>query len=201
MLLSLFSALFHFSFLSAFLVLVIYFFVGNRLTLFYVLLIASFIIPEISIGYAQYFAEFLGEGVVDRAARYTADTTIEARAARGETARELGKWYLYLPGLTMRYYFLFAFFFVKFKFKHIVNTREMKNIYAFSLLFFAFANFVAVIPSMARFYTIFYLFAAVFIFNIMLKLRPAKLDILTLLGFIPFFAYDATRYSCVIRCS
>ena len=185
--LAILSVLFHFSFLSASLILVSYYFLGNRNLLFYLFLAASVIIPEISIEYARTISDFFGEGVAERAARYTGESAMEGVATRQERARELGKWYLYLPSMSLRYFFIGAFFYVKFQYSKLANTAELKNLYSFGLLFLGFANFVAVIPSMGRFYTIFYLFVTVFVFNIMIRLKTPNIQLVSLVGLIPFF--------------
>jgi len=183
--LSLTSVLFHFSFISASLVLLIYVFIGNRNILYYILVIASFIIPVITLTYLEPISNFLGEGIADKIASYASSSTIEAVARGRASAVARGAWYLYLPGLVLYYYMIFTFFYVKFKYFQFIRSKAMQNLFSFSLLFLAFSNFVAPIPSMGRFFTLFYLFALSFILMFFANRGSHKLHPLVILGIIP----------------
>lgn len=184
--LALASVLFHFSFISASLIFLLHIFLGNRNWLFYILLIASFVIPEISIGYIEPFARLIGEGVADKAARYASDYNIQAIAAMRTSAIERGAWYLYVPGTVLKYYIITAFFYFRFKFKLLPEDQNLQNLFSFSLLFLAFANFVSPIPSMGRFFTVFYLFAGTYIIMVAAKYQYSRFNLLTIAGIVTF---------------
>jgi hypothetical protein len=132
---SLFSIIFHFSFISVNLVLLMYLLFGNRNKFFYILVFISFVIPEITFSYLNPLTNFLGEGIADRIARYTSDSTLATVAGRSAAAFARGAWYLYLPGLTMRYFIIIAFFYFQYKYRLLVKNQAMQNIFSFSLLF------------------------------------------------------------------
>jgi hypothetical protein len=185
LLLSLLAVLFHFSFISANVILISYMILGNRNVMFYILVVASFILPEISLGYVETLSKYFSEGISERAIRYTSDATITNLKQIGEDAKARGAWYLSIPKITMHYYMIFAFFFVKFKFNKLTKSPHLQNIFSFAMLFLAFTNFAGVIPSMSRFSVIFYLFASVFIVMVFAQIKSNRIHPLTLIGFIP----------------
>lgn len=179
------SILFHFSFISVNLILFLYVIIGNQNRLYYFLIFLSFLIPAVTISYFIPLSGFLGEGIADKLSRYTSDSTLAAFAVRGDSAIDRWAWYLYLPRLTLRYYMIITFFYFQFKYQQFKKNRAMENLFSFSLLFFAFANFVGPFPSMSRFFTLFYLFVSTYLLMLFVNMKANKIHPLIIIGLIP----------------
>ena len=179
--LSLFAALFHFSFLAPNLILFIYYFSGNRNKIFYPILIASFILPEFELvrNFIQQAGDLLGGSLEQRVITYTRDATL----TRMERAAETRRWFLTIPFL--RYYLIFAVGIAHFLWKKYTRTRELQNLYSFLLLFLSFANFIRVLLYDRRFYPIFFTFATAYLFHAFINKKARKLNWLTVVGIFP----------------
>lgn len=180
------SILFHFSFFAPAFILLAYYILGNRNRWYYAFLLASFLISDIVFKLVPQILPFLGEGISSKAGRYANTETMGQISARTEWAIEQGKWYIYLPGKVAFYYIVFAFLYIRYKYRNLPKSIELENIYSFALLFLAFANTISFIPSMGRFKTIFYMFAIIFIFTTFIQKSTKKLNWLTIVGLFPF---------------
>ena len=187
-LLALFASLVHWSFFSAFVILVIYYIIGNRNYIYFPLAILSFIIPNAILPLFQTISSSLGAAFQSRYSMYTDEQNLLARASIVEDADLIFK-------ITHKFvlYYLLAVILIMQVNKKIRNdqTRGEKNLYSFVLLFLTFINFGMVIPSLGqRFQIIFFLFATTYVFLLIQKLPVKRINILSIIAIIPILLYS-----------
>jgi hypothetical protein len=181
------SALVHFSFLAPIVLLIIYVVAGNRNIIYYPLLAFSFISPIIFSSYLQKIGFLLGGGIQTRIGNYTNDAYMEDIASHNEEV----KWFLEWSDKLVLYYLFAALIIIRIKYKSLVETREMQNIYSFLLLILSFVNFGSSIPSVGRFQALFYLFGVLYVFKLFLELKSYTWNWITILGLFPMFLFTA----------
>jgi hypothetical protein len=185
------SSLVHFSFFSANIILVIYYFVGNRNLLYIPLAIISFVIPQVISPVFSFFATNLG-GVFEN--RYSIYTDEDNLASAQEALADVD-WFLIIADKLVFFYLLFALIMIQIKYKSIIRIRDEQNLYSFLLLFLAFVNFGKSIPSFGgRFQLVFFLFATLYIYLIFIKLPNKQLNFITLVGLFPMALFSATSF-------
>jgi hypothetical protein len=184
------SSLVHFSFLSANLVLIIYFIAGNRNFIYLPLALISFILPQLIAPVFQLISLRLGGAIQNRYEGYTNEDYLIAV----QDMQERASWFLKISSDLIFYFLLLSIIVIQFK-PGISKEKNERNLFSFLLLFLAFVNFGKAIPALGgRFQTIFYLFATLYIFLHFLKMPGNKLSILTLVGLFPMLLYVAIQF-------
>lgn len=182
LLVALSSSLVHFSFLSANLILIIYFFAGNRNLVYLPIVLASFILPHLIAPVFQSISLKMGGGLQSRFETYSNESYI---LATQEVSRQAA-WFLNLGTDLLFYYLLFAVAVIKLRFNYLMKEKVESNLYSFLLLFLAFVNFGSGIPSFGdRFMIVFFLFATFYVFLFFLKIPGNKIHWLALVGLFP----------------
>lgn len=185
------STLVHWSFLSANIILIIYFIVGNRNMIYMPLAILSFVLPNFLVPVFRSSSLLLGGGFQSRFEMYTNEDYLLAR----QDAYADADWFLTMGNDLVFYYLLLAIIIIKIFFKDIMKEEADKNLFSFLLLFLSFVNFGKIIPSFGgRFQTLFFLFATLFIFLYFIKRPGNKINLLSLVGLFPMALYTAVAF-------
>ena len=157
------SALFHFSFLITFPILLIYYFVGNRYYAFLMLYLVSFFISSISIEPIQKIAESFVPSFADKVESYA---NYERIKEVKESYNERSIFSLVFINV-LKYKILILLLYVHFMFKKSGKLKSdvtLYNLLNFSLFFMGVFYILDYIPSVGRFITIAnFLFIALFI--------------------------------------
>lgn len=182
------SVFIHWSFMSANVILLIYFFAGNRNYIYLPLALASFVVSNLMAPLFRSISLRLGGALQGRYESYSSEEYITQRQEINEQAT----WFLQLGNNLVFYYLVFAIFIIQVQNGKLMNEKGSKNLYSFLLLFLAFVNFGRDIPSFGeRFQIIFFLFATLYVFTYFVKRPGNKINLLTLVGLFPMILYSA----------
>lgn len=182
LLLTLASSLVHWSFLTANVVLIIYYFAGNRNLFYLPVLLLSFVLPQLLSSVFESLAYFMGGPIQARYEGYTNELYI----LDVNESYEKAAWFMTLKGDLLYYYLLAAVIFIQITHGNLMKGKEERNLFSFLLLFLSFVNFGKAIPTFGgRFQGVFYLFAVMYIFLYFMKLPSNKISLLFLFGLFP----------------
>ena len=145
----------HFSFGPLIVLLLIYKLLGNRTLLFAILAIITFFIAELNIKQVQTIAEHINPATGSKINAYTDERYIE----KVSNYKNQSAWFVTLNQKGMLYYTLALLVIIYVRTRVVFKNRVTDNFYSFTLLLLSFANISALLPSGARFYTIFNIFA------------------------------------------
>lgn len=188
LLLTLASIFVHWSFLSANVILLIYFFSGNRNYIYLPLAIASFVVPSIIAPLFQSISLRLGGAMQNRYQSYSSEEYVLQR----HQSMEQASWFLQLGNNLVFYYLLIAIIVIQLRYGALMKEKTEKNLFSFLLLFLAFVNFGKDIPSFGgRFQIVFFLFATLYVFLYFLKQPVRNVNLLTWIGLFPMLLYTA----------
>jgi len=185
------ASLVHFSFISANVILLIYYFAGNR-NLFYIpIALASFVIPQFLTPFFQTISLRLGGGLQSRYEMYSNEEYVLGRQESFEQAI----WFVKLSSDLLFYYLLFALIAIQIWHREKMNDSSERNLFSFILLFLAFVNFGKGIPSFGgRFQILFFLFTTFYLFLFFRKIEGTKVNVLTIIGLFPMLLYAALQF-------
>jgi hypothetical protein len=186
------ACLVHFSFLTANLVLLIYFFAGNRNLIYIPLVLLSFIVPNLIEPLIQSsFGAFGSAALQARVQMYTDTAYVQLRQ---ESVMQ-DAWFLRIGSDMVLYYLLLAIVVVRYRMKNSVQNQPSENLFSFLLLFLAFVNFGMPIPSFGgRFMILFFMFATLYVFRFFVGNDSPRIDILTLVGLFPMLLFTAITF-------
>jgi hypothetical protein len=191
LLVSMGAALVHWSFISANVILLIYFFSGNRNLVYIPIVIISFIIPRFISPLLQSVSLRLGGGLQTRVQNYTSEGYILSVQESGEQVA----WFMKTGSNLVFYYLIIAIVFVQLRYGALLKGREEKNLFSFLLLFVAFVNFGMPIPSFGgRFQILFFLFATLYLFICYSKFSGNKISPLILAGLFPMLLFTLINF-------
>jgi hypothetical protein len=179
----------HWSYILPNIVLVIYFFIGNRNYIYLPIVLFSFIFPNGLIPIFNWASRNSGAALQYRYIGYTSD---ESYAAVMEDLQRT-KWFVNLCNDIMFYYLLIVLVIIYLTNRYLMNVKSEKNLFSFLLLFLAFVNFGTPFPDFARFKIVFLLFATLYIFLYFLKLPGEKINLITMAGLFPMALYAAVQ--------
>ena len=145
----------HFSFGPLIVLLLIYKLLGNRTLLFVILAIITFFIAELNIKQVQTIAEHISPATGSKINAYTDERYIE----KVSNLNNQSAWFVTLNQKGMLYYAVALLVIIYIRTRGMFKNRVTDNFYSFTLLLLSFANISALLPSGARFYTIFNIFA------------------------------------------
>lgn len=182
---ALLSVFMHFGLIAANLLLIIYLILGNRNKLYLIIIAFSFLIPSIAGDLIVSVANNFGGGFEDKANEYLSADSFEI------VANKQLSWFLTLrPKLII--YYIYLMYIVSYFIWPKQKDEGMNNLFSFSLLFFAFTNFVIAVPSLGgRYLGIFELFAFSYLcFAMFYRYQyDKKLSIYSYLGLIPLLLH------------
>lgn len=141
----------HFSFIVPISAFFIYFFARNRLKPYFVVFIFSIFFSNLNMGiFNDYIDRFAPQSIAERSASYRNEDVISARnqASQGKALNWYVKWQY--KALDSSLYILIIYLFL-FGNPLIKNDPIWKRLISFMLIFMIYGNFLAHIPSGARF--------------------------------------------------
>jgi hypothetical protein len=185
------SSMVHFSFLSVNVILLIYYFVGNRNWLYIPIAIVSFIFPQLLRPIFQLISLRLGGALQ---AKYIGYSNEESGLAIRENEEQLN-WFAALSHDLIFYYLIIAVTIIYLSQRNLVKEKTTINLFSFLLLFLSFVNFGKTIPAFGeRFQILFLLFATLFVFLHFLKWPDKNMNLLTIAGLFPMALYVAVEF-------
>jgi hypothetical protein len=191
LLIALGSSLVHWSFLSANVILIIYFFAGNRNFIYLPLAIASFVVPKLITPLFLTLSLKLGGALQNRYEGYSSEEYLAIR----QGAVEAAPWFLRLSNDLVFYYLLLAMIVIQLKSGYLMKEKAERNLFSFLLLFLSFVNFGIAIPSFGgRFQLVFFLFATLYVFLYFLKIPGNKVKMLSWFGLFPMLLYTIVEF-------
>jgi hypothetical protein len=180
------ASLVHWSFLSANLILLIYYFAGNRNIIYFPVAVASFVFPNLLDSVFKTLSNRLGGGLQGRFEMYSDEAYVIVR----QEADNQNAWFLKIGNIMVLYYILLAMMVIHFKRGKLKEDKAERNLYSFLLLFLAFVNFGKNIPSFGgRFQLIFFLFGTLYVFLYMVKMAGDRITLLTITGLFPMLLF------------
>jgi hypothetical protein len=189
-LLALSSSLVHWSFLSANVILIIYYFVGNRNFIYLPLTLLSFIVPNLIAPLIQMISLQFGGAIQNRYEGYSSTGYILSQ----QESLAQASWFIKIGTDLVLYFFIVAIILIQFKSRYI-KEKEEKNLFSFLLLFLSFVNFGKSIPSFGeRFLILFFLFASLYLFLYFIKFSSNRISLLTWLGLFPMILNVAITF-------
>lgn len=181
----------HFSFTLANLVLLIYFFAGNRNFIYLPLAVLSFVVPELIAPYIETVGGSLSGVLASRYESYSNEAYILASQGRMENTA----WFMQLRVDLILYYLLFALLYIQIRHSSIMKKQSEKNLFSFLLLYLSFVNFGGIVPTVrGRFQITFFLFAALYVMIYILKTNNKRIEFLTWLGLFPMALFTAVSF-------
>ncbi len=181
----------HWSFLTANVLLIAYFFLGNRNLIYLPLAIVSFILPQLFLPYYSIISLAMGGSIQNRFEGYSSTGYGQEIQALHEQA----SWFVFLGNDLVFYYLIFALIIIHFGLRYRKKDKADDNLFSFSLLFLAFVNFGSPIPSLGtRFQVVFFLFATFYLFRYFVKLPGNRINILSWIGLFPMLLYAAVTF-------
>ena len=185
------ASLIHWSFISANVILLIYFFVGNRNIIYLFLVLVSFVLPHVIAPFFQSVSLRLGGALQNRYESYSNEGYI----AEIQGSYEHASWFLTLGTEMTFYYILLAIAIIQIFYGKLMQDRTEKNLFSFLLLFLSFVNFGKPIASFGkRFQLVFFLFGTFYIFLYSLKRPGDRINILIWIGLIPMLFYAGVEF-------
>lgn len=173
---------FHFSFITANALLLVWYFIGNHKWAYLAFALISFTIAELNLSFVQSFAESLGPAFSTKANAYTSEEYVE----QVSNLKSNDAWFMVLSPKLIKYLLLInilRFFYISCK--KIEIPKPELNLLNFTLLFLGYSNLFSVIPSGGRFVLVFNVFGAVLsivLFSKYLNIKINSIYGLTSLG-------------------
>jgi len=149
------SVLMHFSFIPLALLLVAYYFLGNRPKLYGILAIGSLFVSEIDIGSLQFYSSSLGSAIEHKVDSYTN----EQYMAKRESLKQNYVWFMDVSPMLRLYFTYISLAYVFYRTKGVTKDFVFNGLFSLALLFLAFSNISSLLPSGGRFRVVFYTFA------------------------------------------
>ena len=188
LLISFFAPLVHWSFIIPNVILLLYFFIGNRNIIYLPLVLISFVLPRMMTQYFTLISLKLGGSLQNRYEMYSNPAYV---AGVQDSAADLA-WLMKIGGDLVFYYLLLAIIVTRLKSKILDRDKAADNLFSFLLVFLSFVNFGMGIPSLGvRFRMVFFIFAILYIFMYLVKVPGKKINYLTLIGLFPMLLQTA----------
>lgn len=180
--LALSASLLHWSFISANVILLIYFLVGNRNYIYAPLAVVSFLAPTLLFPVISALSYGLGGAFLARFEGYSS----EGYMLNQQLQQQGASWFMQVGYDAIFYYLIFAIIVIQIISQNEEKDSTMKNLYSFLLLFLAFVNFGKPIPSFGgRFQIVFLIFATFYLFLYYVRIKTERITLLILLGILP----------------
>ena len=141
----------HFSFMYAFAVLILFYFIKNRLNIYVVFFILTSFLKEIDLQSVQSTLSFLPDIFQSKVGSYTNIEYAEAIQIEIQS----NNWYLPISEKAISWVIYFLALFIYFFCRKFLKTRqELVTLLCFSFLLYGFANISSLVPSGGRFLTV-----------------------------------------------
>ena len=149
------SIFLHFSYIPLVILVFVYKFFGNRAFIYGILAIFSFFVAELNMDQVQQYAAFFGKASETKISAYTGDKYIESV----NNKKEVAAWFLIFNERGMHYFTSISMLMVYLKKRAYFRVKLVDKFYSFTLLLLTFANISSLLPSGARFYRVYNIFA------------------------------------------
>lgn len=185
------ASIVHWSFITANIILFIYYFAGNRNMIYIPLALSSFIVPQLASPLFAKLALRAGGGFQQRYSGYASEGYISAvQEGAAQSA-----WFMRIANDLVFYYLIVAIIIIQVKYKSFMKGKEEKALFSFLTLFLAFVNFGMPIPSFGgRFMLVFFLFATTYLLLFFARLPRERLSLLVILGAFPMLLYSLVNF-------
>jgi len=191
LLLALSACLMHWSFLNLNLLLIVWYFAGNRNAIYTPLAISSFFLPQLMRPMLEMIAGFTGGGIAARLEGYTGESHSETYQDWFESTA----WFIQLNHDMIWYFFIAAIVLIRIFKKDVMKGKLEENWYSYLLLLFTMVNFGRALPDFGRrMQSIFILFASVYLFLYFLKLSEQRIRFITVAGAFPLLLYTFIEF-------
>jgi len=185
------ACLMHWSFMILNLVLIAYYFAGNRPRIYAPVAIASFFVPRIIEPVIYFIVQTFGGGLGARVEGYTS----ESHALEYQDWLASNSWFLVLSDNLIWYFFIFAVVVIRVFDRDKVKGKLEENWYNFLLLIFTLVNLGRSLPNFGmRMQNLVILFASVYVFFYFKNLSDKKLKFLTYVGLFPLLLYTMIQF-------
>jgi hypothetical protein len=190
LILALSACLMHWSFLSLNLLLIAWYFAGNRNIIYTPLAIASFFFSSVINPILDITARIFGGGIAERVEGYTS----ESHALVYQDWLSSNSWFILLSNDLIWYFFIGMIVFIRLFRRNIMRGKLEENWYSYLLLVFTLVNLGRSIPDFGmRMQTIFILFATVYVFFYYKNLAEKRIRFLALAALFPLLLYTAIQ--------
>jgi hypothetical protein len=177
------SPLMHFSMIIPVALLLIYLVVGNRLLILGSVFVASFFVSQVTPNLFKPYLNSLPGVFQKRTIKYVSEPYLKAR--KKATREKPANWYVNGRFTALLYTLSVIIVWILLKHRRIVQSRiEITRLLSFGLMVGSLVNLGASIPSMARFYSLFFLLVLAAMF-LLLQEQPRKL--LPAMILLPFY--------------
>ena len=184
------ACLMHWSFLSLSVLLLAYYFVGNRNLIYTLLAIASFFIAHFIDPLLKLVAVIFRGGIGTRVEGYTS----EAHTLMFQDWQASNSWFMTLSQDMIWYFFILAIVVIRIFKRDSLRSKLEENWYSFMLLIFTLVNLGRSIPDFGmRMQNIFIIFASVYVFFYYKNLSEKRIGLVTTLGLIPILLYTVIQ--------
>jgi len=143
------AILFHFSFITPVLVILIYLVVGNRPNLYFIVFISTFFISEINFNFIRDFLSGLPIVYEEKVTGYLTEDSYRTQLE----GTAMTNWYISNYTFFLKYIStaLVVVLFFKGK-KFVILNNGFYNLWCFLLIYYSFANIIYLLPQGVRFY-------------------------------------------------
>lgn len=191
LLLALSACFVHWSFITANVLLIIYYFAGNRNFVYLPVAIASFVLPNY---FAPVFASLslmMGGAIENRYKGYANEEYVQDIHDSMESA----SWFLSLQAELLFYFLIFAVVVIQLWSRRQMDQQSDRNLYSFILLLISFVNFGKAVPTFGnRFQILLYLFMTLYVFIYFCKIEVKKIHWINLVGLFPMLLYASVQF-------
>lgn len=185
------ACLMHWSFLSLNVLLVVWYFAGNRNLIYTPLAIASFFVSTLLNPLLEMVGTFVGGGIAARMEGYTS----ESHTLIYQDWLASNSWFLLLSNSLIWYFFIGAIILIRLFKRNVVKGKLEENFYSFLLLIFTLANLGRPIPDFGmRMQTVFVLFASVYVFLYFKNLAETRIRFITVAGIFPLLLFTFIQF-------
>ncbi len=191
LLVALSACLMHWSFITLNLLLVVYYFAGNRNTIYTPMAIISFFIPHLVNPLLEFVALFFGGGIAARVEGYTS----ESHSLMYQEWLGGNSWFLTLSHDLSWYFFIIAIVVIRVFKRDKMRGKLEESWYSFMLLLFTVVNLGRSLPNFGmRMQSIFILFASVYVFLYFMNRSERRIGFITVAGAFPLLLHTLIQF-------
>lgn len=191
LLLALSACLVHWSFLTVSILLIGYFFAGNRRLIYTPIAIASFFISQFLNPILDFVSTSFTGSIGERVEGYTS----ESHALIYQDWLASNSWFLGLSQDLIWYFFIIAIIVIRVFKRELMKSKFHENWYNFLLILFTLVNLGRRIPDFGmRMQSVFILFATAYVFFYFNSLGERKLKLMTILGLFPILLFTVVQF-------
>lgn len=183
------AMLVHFSMVMPVALFIGYGLAGNRLVMYYAVFFASFFVAQVSPTLFKAYSDSLPAVFQKRTEKYVSDPYLKARA---KLAEKPVNWYVNGRNVALQYGLIAILIWIFFRWRvELYKNRVLLSILCFALVVGAVVNIASSLPSMVRFYSIYYLLVLAALFFLLNQVGARVIPVFILLPFVGIAALYA----------